>query len=72
MEDTRRQDSTDQPRPRAGAPFGAPYALAAWAFVAGWLSFATFVVLYRAPLPSDAFAALALRLVGAAAGVAAG
>ena len=32
-------------------------------FLVAWLSFFVFVVLYRAPLPDDAFTALSLELV---------
>jgi hypothetical protein len=51
-------------RPR-GDRFGSRHIGTAWALVAGWLSVVVFVALYRAPLPSDAFAALAVQLVSA-------
>lgn len=45
--------------PRAGSR----HVVAGSLFLVGWLSFFVFVVLYRAPLPDDAFAALSLELV---------
>lgn len=47
------------------------HVVAAALFLVAWLSFIVFVVLYRAPLPTDAFAALSMELVARAdAGVA--
>ena len=42
---------------------GSGHIVAGSLFVVAWLSFFVFVVLYRAPLPDDAFAALSLELV---------
>lgn len=40
----------------------APRAATAALLLVAWLSFAAFVALYRAPLPADAFTALAVQL----------
>jgi hypothetical protein len=40
--------------------------VAAALFLIAWLSFIAFVVLYRAPLPTDAFTALTMELVARA------
>jgi hypothetical protein len=59
------EGGTADRRPRGGR-FGSRHVGTAWALVAGWLSVVVFVALYRAPLPSDAFAALAVQMVSAA------
>ena len=42
------------------------HVVAAGLLVVAWLSFTAFVVLYRAPLPTDAFAALSMEMVARA------
>lgn len=54
------------PRPEAGRRAGARRVLGGSLFVIAALSFISFVALYRAPLPTDAFAALGLQLAAAA------
>ena len=49
-----------------GSRPGAPHVLAASLFLVAWLAFIAFLALYRAPLPSDAFAALAMQLASTA------
>jgi hypothetical protein len=68
MEFTMHQSSTDlrltAPRPQATkSSSGSGHIVAGALFLVAWLSFFVFVVLYRAPLPDDAFAALSLELV---------
>lgn len=53
-------------RPERGPRPGAPHVLAASLFLVAWLAFIAFLALYRAPLPSDAFAALAMQLASTA------
>lgn len=57
--------SADKRPERASRP-GAPHVLAASLFLVAWLAFIAFLALYRAPLPSDAFAALAMQLASTA------
>jgi hypothetical protein len=54
-----------RPSPDRDAPH-AQQVVAAALFVVAWLSFVAFVALYRAPFPSDAFAALSFELAGRA------
>jgi hypothetical protein len=49
--------------PRAS---GGHHVVAAALFLMAWLSFVAFVALFRAPLPTDAFAALTMELVAQA------
>jgi hypothetical protein len=45
---------------------GGHHVVAAALFLIAWLSFIAFVVLYRAPFPTDAFTALTMELVAQA------
>jgi hypothetical protein len=60
-------ETTDGGRPsdHRHAP-NAQQIAAAVVFVVTWLSFVAFITLYRAPFPSDAFAALTFELAGRA------
>lgn len=49
--------------PRAARRLGSRHFAAASLFVVAWLSFLAFITLYRAPLPAEAFTALAVQLV---------
>lgn len=55
-----------RPRPEAGRRAGAGHVLGGSLLVVCGLSFVSFVALYRAPLPTDAFAALGVHLAAAA------
>jgi hypothetical protein len=53
-------------RSSAQEPCDGHHVLAAAVFVVAWLLFVAFVALYRAPLPTDAFAALTVEWVARA------